>query len=258
MATHQKMGRLNQKVCIVTGSGGAIGRAIAMTFAREGALVIGCDFNVEAGQQTVDIVSEQGLQMVSFQPCDLTKPDQCKALIDFTVQLYGRVDVLVNNAGKALYKWMDEITYDDWRKTMQHELDIVFLTTVSAWPELTRNKGTIVNMASTAGYIAFKVLGGLAHCAAKGGIIAMTRQMAMEGRKHGVRANSISPGPIETPATRRLSKDPVWSEAMTGKIMRGRLGQPHEIAAVALFLASEESSFVNAADIIADGGATAW
>jgi NAD(P)-dependent dehydrogenase (short-subunit alcohol dehydrogenase family) len=252
------IGRLERKVCLVTGSGGAIGRAIAMTFAREGALVVGCDFNAEWGQETIEVLAREGLQMNSFHPCDLTNPNQCQEFIKFAVQRHGKIDVLVNNAGKAYFKWMDDITDDDWERTISHELDIVYLVTKAAWQELAKARGTIVNMASTAGHISFKALGGLAHCAAKGGVIAMTRQLAMEGRKHGIRANSISPGTIETPSTRRLLQDPAWAEAMLGKIMRGKLGQPQEIAAVALFLASDESSFVNAADIVADGGTTAW
>jgi NAD(P)-dependent dehydrogenase (short-subunit alcohol dehydrogenase family) len=98
----------------------------------------------------------------------------------------------------------------------------------------------------------------LAHCAAKGGVIAMTRQLALEGRTHGIRANSISPGTIETPSSLKLMENPVWRDAMLKKVMRGSLGKPVEVANVALFLASDESSFVNAADIIVDGGTTAW
>jgi NAD(P)-dependent dehydrogenase (short-subunit alcohol dehydrogenase family) len=130
--------------------------------------------------------------------------------------------------------------------------------TKAAWAELTRRRGIIVNIASIAGWIAFKVLGGLAHCAAKGGVITMTRQLAMEGRRYGIRANSLSPGPLLTPTTSALFRDPAWGGPMLEKIMRGAPGRPEEIAAVGLFLASEDSSFVNAADIIADGGATAW
>lgn len=249
--------RLEQKVCVITGSGGTLGRALVLTFAREGALVVGCDFNAIAAQETVDSVRAQGHETTSFHPCDLTDPSQCKALVRFAIQHYGRIDVLINNAGRTSFKWIEEMSDDDWNETIGNELSVTFQMTRAAWSELGRRGGTIVNIASTAGHVGIKALGGLAHCAAKGGVIAMTRHLAVEGRKHHIRANSISPGLIETPSTKRQAQDPEW-KARVDRIMRGTLGQPHEIAAVAAFLASEDSSYVNAADIVADGGATAW
>jgi NAD(P)-dependent dehydrogenase (short-subunit alcohol dehydrogenase family) len=249
--------RLEQKVCILTGSGGTIGRAIALAFAREGAHVVGCDFNLVAAQETVDLVSVQGGAITSFHPCDLTDPKQCEALVEFAISRHGRIDVLINNAGKTSFNWIEEITQSDWDKTMNHELNLTFQITKAAWRELGKRGGTIVNVASIAGHIGVKALGSLAHCAAKGGIIAMTRQLAVEGRTSGIRVNCISPGLVETPSTTRQSRDPEWSSRVN-RIMRGTLGQPYEIANVALFLASNESSYVNAADIIADGGSTAW
>ncbi|MDB5582972.1 MAG: hypothetical protein JWR80_8148 [Bradyrhizobium sp.] len=253
------VGRLEGKVCIITGSGGAIGRASALLFAREGAQVVGCDISAEAGAATVEAVRANGGTMTSLHPCDITKADQCQALVDFAVGEFGRLDILFNNAGKLYYAWLDDAPSTDfWYQTIDQELNLTFLMTRAAWPQLTARGGAIVNMASTAGWIAFEVLGGLAHCAAKGGVLAMTRQLAMEGRKHGVRANSISPGVIKTPGNEARFADPVWAAPMLQKIMRGSPGQPAEIAAVALFLASDESAFVNGADIIADGGMTAW
>ena len=199
----------------------------------------------------------QGIEITSHHPCDLTEPGQCAALVEFAVRQHGRIDVLVNNAGKTTFKWIEEMSDGDWDKTIQNELSVTFQTTRAAWSELGKRGGTIVNIASTAGHVGIEALGGLAHCAAKGGVIAMTRHIAVEGRKHHIRANSISPGLIETPSTMRQAQDPQWS-ARVARIMRGTLGQPREIAAVALFLASDESSYVNAADIIADGGSTAW
>ncbi len=251
-------GRLEGKVCIITGSGGAIGCASALMFAREGALVVGCDVVPEGAEQTVKEVRAAGGEMESLHPCNLTDPVDCKKLVDLAVSRYDRLDVLFNNAGKAYYGWIDDPSDEFWFKTLNEELSIGFLLSRAAWPALSERGGAIVNTASTAGWIGFKVLPGIAHSAAKGGVIAMTRHLAMEGRHHGIRANSISPGVIETPSTRAKSEDSEWFNSMNAKIMRGAFGKPEEVAAVALFLASDESSFVNAADIIVDGGMTAW
>jgi NAD(P)-dependent dehydrogenase (short-subunit alcohol dehydrogenase family) len=250
--------RLEQKVCVITGSGGGIGSAAAMRFAEEGALVVGCDADAKAAQRTLEQVRSAGGSMVSLHPCDLTDAKQCRRLVELAVTEFGRIDVLFNNAGKVYFNWIEQLSREDWTQTIDHELNIVFLLTKEAWPVLSKNGGVIVNTASAAGWITFKNLGGLAHCAAKAGIIGMTRQLAMEGRKYNIRANSISPGVVETPATREAFRDPTWRAQMTEKVMRGTPGQPHEIASVALFLASDDSSFINAADIVVDGGMTAW
>jgi NAD(P)-dependent dehydrogenase (short-subunit alcohol dehydrogenase family) len=251
-------GRLQGKVCIVTGSGSGIGRSSALMFAREGARVVGADIAPAAGQAVLDEVRAAGGDMVSLHPCDLTNPSSCDALIRFALDHYGRVDVLFNNGARAQFGWIADLTQEQWQSTINEELSIVFTLCKAAWSTLATYHGVIVNTASTAGWTTFKALGGLAHCAAKGGVIAMTRQLAMEGRHHGIRANSISPGVIGTPTVKTCMSDADWSKAMLDKIMLGRLGEPDEIAAVALFLASDESSFVNGADIIADGGTTAW
>lgn len=252
-------GRLDGKVCIITGSGGAIGRASAIMFAREGAKVVGCGVRPENAQETLDLVRSAGGEMVSLHPgCDLSEPENCERLVALAIEQYGQIDVLFNNAGNSRFGWIEDFSHEDWQAAIKSELDVVFNMSKAAWSELSKSGGTIVNTASTNGYIAYEVLGALVHTAAKGAIIAMTRQLAMEGRKHGIRANSLSPGVVETPITRNLLDQPQWGDPMLRKIMRGRPGQPEEIAAVALFLASDESSFVNGADILVDGGTTAW
>jgi NAD(P)-dependent dehydrogenase (short-subunit alcohol dehydrogenase family) len=250
--------RLQGKVCIVTGSGSGIGRASALMFAREGARVVGADIAPGAGQAVLDEVRAAGGDMVSLHPCDLTSPDRCNDLVKFALDHYGRLDVLFNNGARAQFGWIADITQEEWQSTITEELSIVFTLCKAAWSALAAHRGVIINTASTAGWTTFKVLGGIAHCAAKSGVIAMTRQLAMEGRHHGIRANSISPGTIGTPAVKAHMSNAEWAKAMLDKIMLGRLGEPEEIAAVALFLASDESSFVNGADIIVDGGTTAW
>lgn len=250
--------RLQDKVCVITGTGGSIGRASALRFAAEGALVVGCDINAAGGQETVDLVHAAGGQMVSMHPVDLTTMAGCQTFVDFTIAQHGRIDVLFNNAAMAHFNWIEDITEEEWRHNTRDEVDLVFFLTKCAWPHLKKTGGTIVNTASLTGHRVFKTLGGLAHATAKMGIVGMTKQLAMEGRAHGMRANSISPGVIETSQTRDQLQDKEWADYMLGKLLLGRVGKPLEVANVALFLASDESSFVTGVDIKVDGGMAVW
>lgn len=250
--------RLSGKVCVITGTGGSMGRAAALAFAREGASVVGCDLNVDSAEATVQRVRREGGTMESLQPCRLSDAAECRALVDFAVRSFGRIDVLFNNAAMAYFNWLEEITDEEWDRNRRDEVDLVFYLTRAAWPHLKSSRGVVVNTASLTASMSFKNLGSLAHTTAKAGIIGMTRQLAMEGREHGIRANSISPGVIETNQTREQLKDPEWAGYMLGKILLGRLGRPEEVANVALFLASEESSYVTGVDIVVDGGMKVW
>jgi NAD(P)-dependent dehydrogenase (short-subunit alcohol dehydrogenase family) len=251
-------GRLLDKVCIITGSGGSIGRASALMFAREGALVVGCGQTVESAAETVDMVHAAAGDMVSMQPCQLTDPRDCQALVELALSTYGRIDVLFNLAGASSFNRFEDITNDEWDRARRGEVDLVFYLTQVAWPHLKARGGVVVNMASLNALLSFKNLPSLAHTTNKAGIIGMTRQLAFEGREHGIRANSISPGLIESNATLAQLEDPEWAREMVGRTILGRLGRPEEVANVALFLASEESSYVTGVDIVVDGGMKVW
>jgi NAD(P)-dependent dehydrogenase (short-subunit alcohol dehydrogenase family) len=251
-------GRLEGKVCVVTGTGGSMGRATAVAFAREGASVVGCDLTVEAAQATVETVRSEGGEMVSMQPCRLSEPGDGQALVELALSTYGRVDVLFNLAAMSYFNWLEDITDEEWDRARRDEIDLVFYLIRAAWPHLKASRGVVVNMASLNASLSFRILPSLAHTTNKAGIVGMTRQLAMEGRAHGIRANSISPGLIESNATRGQLKDPEWASYMLGKTLLGRLGRPEEVANVALFLASDESSYVTGIDLIVDGGMKVW
>ena len=252
-------GRLAGKVCVITGTGGSMGRETAVVFAREGASVVGCDVTVEPAQATVEAVRASGGEMVSMQPCRLTDTADCQALVDLAVGTYGRIDVLFNLAGMQYFNWIEDVTVEEWDRARRDEVDLIFYLTRAAWPHLKQaGRAAVVNMASLNATLSFEILPSLSHTTNKAGIIGMTRQLAMEGRDHGIRANSISPGLIESNATRAQLGDPQWAEYMLGKTLLGRLGRPEEVANVALFLASDESSYVTGIDVVVDGGMHVW
>ncbi len=235
-----------------------MGRETALVFAREGASVVGCDVAVEAAEATVEMVRGAGGEMVSMHPCRLTETSDCRTLIELTISTYGRVDVLFNLAGVAYFNWLEDVTDEEWDRARRDEVDLIFYLTRAAWPHLKASSGVVLNMASLNASLSFKILPSLAHTTNKAGIIGMTRQLAMEGREHGIRANSISPGLIESNATRDQLNDPEWADYMLGKTLLGRLGRPQEVANVALFLASYASSYVTGVDVVVDGGMHVW
>jgi NAD(P)-dependent dehydrogenase (short-subunit alcohol dehydrogenase family) len=252
--------RLKGKVAVVTGTGSGIGQGCALMFARQGAQVMGCDINATTAQATLELAHAEGLAFESLHPCDLTQPADVERLMQIAAERYGGIDILVNAGAFGAFEFIEKLDYErDWKRTLVGELDVVFLACKAVWPYLKRRGGgAIINFASVNAYSAHPVAGALAHCAGKGGVLAMTRQLASEGGPHNIRANSISPGMIVTGATKPELEKPGFKDGVLSKKMIKRLGQPEDIGWCATYLVSDEASWVTGADFHVDGGATAW
>src|SRR5260370_14948073 len=183
-------GRLSGKVCVVTGTGGSMGHAAAMAFAREGALLVGCDVAGEAAEETLEAVRAADGEMVSLQPCRLSDPADCAKLVELAVSVFGRIDVLYNLAARSHFQRLEDFTDEEWAAAQQDEIDLVFYLTRASWPHLKASRGVVVNMASLNGSLSFRLLPSLAHTTNKAAIIGVTRQLALEGSEHGLRVNS--------------------------------------------------------------------
>lgn len=252
-------GRLSGKVCIITGIGSGMGRAAALQFAREGASVVGCDINPETAEATVAAVKTEGGRITSLHPCDMSVRADVDRLMDHAIASFGAIDALYNNASMAYFAPLADMTYDMWSRTLREELDVVFHACQAVFPHLIeRGGGSIINVGSTSGKVAYRVLPALAHMAAKGGVIAMSKHVAMEGGPHKIRCNTISPGLVLTAQTKPFIAMPEWFAPMRAKLMLDRVGLPEDIAPLAVYLASDESSWVTGADFAIDGGTTAW
>jgi NAD(P)-dependent dehydrogenase (short-subunit alcohol dehydrogenase family) len=257
----QRGERLAGKVALVTGIGAGIGRGIALMFAQQGACVIGCDIDAAGAQAAVEAAAAEGLTIHSLHPLDLTQPALVHQLFERVMALHGGLDILVNAAAFGVFEWLEQMDFESqWRKTLTGEVDIVFLACQAAWPLLKqRGGGSVINFASANARMALPLSPALAHCAGKGAVLAMSRQLAMEGGPHGIRVNTISPALVESAATRGpLDNIPGFKEQVLEKFMVKRLGQPEDIGWLAIYLASDESTWVTAADFNIDAGATAW
>jgi meso-butanediol dehydrogenase / (S,S)-butanediol dehydrogenase / diacetyl reductase len=250
-------GRLAGKVAVITGTAGGQGRAAARLFAAEGATVVGADRDADGAAETVALVEADGYRMSSRHPIDLTDEAAVAGWIDDVVADHGGIDVLYNNAGATRFAPVEDVTFDEWSFVLRHELDLVFLPTKYAWPHLRRStRGpAVLLVGSTAGVRGSTTNPRAAHTVTKGGIVALTLQLAAEGAPAGIRVNCISPGMILTPATSRdlLAHDHPM-RTIHRDIPLQRVGTPEEVVRCALFLASDEASYVTGANLMVDGG----
>ena len=249
--------RLREKVAIITGAGSGIGRESALLFAREGARVLVAEVNDSAGRAVVSEIERAG-GTARFVHADVSIAADAEAMVASAEKAWGRLDVLFNNAGIFPDKDGSVVDTDEatWDLVMRVNLKGVFFGCKYAIPAMLRSGGgSIVNTAS------FVALMGaatpqIAYTASKGGVLSMTREIAVEFARKGIRANALCPGPVDTPLLQELMSDPARKARRLVHIPPGRLAKPGEIAHAALFLASDESSYVNGATFTVDGGIT--
>ena len=251
--------RLKGKVALITGGTSGIGSATARRFAAEGSAVAIIGRNVERGEEVVrDIVSAGGEAL--FIRCDVRLPDDCRRAVEQTLERFGKIDILFNNAGVFHPNTVPDCTEQEWDETIDSSLKGAFLMSKYALPSMiARGKGSIIHNSSGWG-----IQGGdhgAAYCAAKGGLIVMAKAMAIDHGRQGIRVNCVCPGDVMTPmlsddaAKRGMSWDDY--EADAAKRPLGRIGTAEEVADAVLYLASDESSFVTGAALVVDGGGVA-
>ena len=252
-------GRLEGKVAVVTGAGSGIGRAIAHRFAQEGASVVIAEVNRDAGASAASEIRAEGGSAL-FVPTDVSRAADVEAMVRRTVAEFGRLDVLVNNAAIQILGRLADTSEEDWDRLQSVNLKGVFLCSKYAIPEMVRTGGgSIVNLASVLGLVGDPDLA--AYCAAKGGVLDLTKAAALAFGPAGIRVNAICPGDVDTPMVRDyFNKDPdpeALRRRISSEYALRRIAEPREIAEAALFLASDASSFVTATALVIDGGLTA-
>ena len=245
--------RLQDRVAIVTGAGSGNGRGIALRFAAEGARIVAADLDLAAAQGTVDLVVDAGHEAFAVH-ADVGRHAQVRSMVDAARERYGGVDILVNNAGVETLIPLLELEEQEWDRVIDTNLKGAFLCAQLAARAMVGAKtpGAIVNIASINAKIA---LAGQAHyTSSKGGLIMLTKSMALDLAPHGIRVNAIGPGVIETRMTERSLADPERRAMLLSKVPLGRVGQPRDVANAALFLASDEASYITGTTLYVDGG----
>lgn len=247
--------RLHDKVAIVTGAGSGIGRAIALRFAAEGADVVVPDKKLGAAEETAAEIRKLGRRSLALS-VDVAQSVDVKAMVAATVDQFGRIDILVNNAGIRLVAPLTEVTDEAWNKVIGTNLTGVFYCIREVVPQMKKQgSGKIISMASITGVS--PMVDRVAYCTAKGGVITMTKEVALELAGTGICVNAIAPGFVATPLTASYDDEPRMAAAVRGTSPHGRWGKPEEVASAALYLASSDADWVNGTTLFIDGGYTA-
>jgi NAD(P)-dependent dehydrogenase (short-subunit alcohol dehydrogenase family) len=247
--------KLRDKVAIITGGASGIGRATALLFAREGATVVVADYDMAGGEETADAIRVAGGRAL-FVRVDVANGAQVEAMVRRAVEVFGGVDILFNGAGILALGSILDTDEKTWRRVMDINLTGHYLVSKAVLPHMIRRGGgAIINTSSSTGAHDGNA-NAAAYVASKGGVTLLTRCMAIDHARDHIRVNAIAPGPTDTPMLRRAMTQAA-RDAFAATFPLGRLGRPEELAQVALFLASDEASFVTGAIIAADGGQTA-
>ena len=247
--------KLPGQVALVTGAASGIARAVAVRFAREGASVLAADGNVAGSRETVEQICAAGGR-ASFAELDVSQPSQVSRVVQTTLDKFGGLDVLFNGAGILAYGTVVETELEMWEKIISINLTGTYLCCRAVLPHMIRqSKGAIINVASTTGSHD-ACARAAAYVSSKGGVTLLTRAMAIDHAKQGIRVNAICPGPTDTPMLRK-AMTPEQLDAFARTFPMGRLGRPEEIAGAAVFLASDDASFVTGLLLYVDGGQTA-
>jgi len=246
--------KLQNKVAIITGAGSGIGKAIAILFAKEGAKVVVANRRVDKGEATVLEIKNLGGEAI-FVQTDVSKWEDVDRMVSKAVATYGKVDILVNNAGIVRFGPLHQTDEVIWNEIININLKGVFYCMKRVITEMLKiGKGKIVNIASIAGLVGFDQIG--PYCASKGGIIALTREAALEYAKNKINVNVIAPGVIKTEMTEGMLADEEVKKGFESQTPYPRLGEPEDIAYAALYLASDEADFVTGEVLVVDGGWT--
>jgi NAD(P)-dependent dehydrogenase (short-subunit alcohol dehydrogenase family) len=249
------MMKMKDRIVVVTGSGSGIGRSCAIEFAREGAKVIVVDVNIKGAQETVHQIEEFNGYAEAFK-ADVSNPDSVQALVEHTIKKYSKIDSLVNNAAIQINKTVEDITFEEWNLQMSVNVGGIFLCSKYFLPYLRQTKGSIVSMSSVNGFFVEPMCAG--YCATKAAIIGLTKAMAIDHGHEGVRVNCICPGYIDAGLAEgyfQSQPDPAKARVEAGKLHAlWRIGRPEEVGRVAVFLASDEASFMTGASVVVDGG----
>ena len=247
--------KLKDRVAVITGSGAGIGRAAAIEFAREGASVVVSDINFPGALETAQRIHQLGGQSHAVE-VDVAKPESVQNLVKETLRVFSKVHVLFNNAAIQINKTVEDTTVDEWNREIGVNLGGVFLCSKFFMPHLRSTKGTIVNMASVNGFFVEPMCAG--YCATKAAIIGLTKAMAIDHGKEGIRVNCICPGYIDAGLAEgyfQAQADPAAARAAAGKLHAlWRIGRPEEVGRAAVFLASDDASFVTGTSFVVDGG----
>ena len=247
---------LDGRVAIVTGAGRGIGEAVVHRFAREGASVVAAQRSVEDGEAVVAAVTRGGGHAISF-PTDVRDEASVERLVRRTMDAFGRLDILVNNAGVGIRRTVTESTMDEWDEVMEPNVRGVFLCMkYGIRPMVEQRSGSVINMASVASFVGFER--DAAYCASKGAVLMLTRQVALDYARSGIRVNAICPGFIDTPMLRyycdqQADPDAAWRDVLAQHPM-GRVGTPEDVAGAAVYLAGDDSTWVTGSTITVDGG----